>query len=558
MSSSFLLSLLVVLLALTHTNAARPSLATFLNPVAVAPSFPVEVAAPLAGPSIGAIWGVDACYDEVANQVQCLVGGGRVGLFVNGLSDTATVSVGSTYTCSVTSVNASESNVFCTLPSSIAPSDYNKSFSVTVTTGGQTSAPFTGVTFLQRSAMPFIISITGCYSWVRNQLQCPVGAPLQLFVNGLADTATVTVGSDYNCAVTAVDVATSSLNCTLPTSIAPSDFNVYLPVTVTTGGQTSAPVSGVTFPKQATPTITAIIGCEGGSGTTATACRQDQTIQIVGTGLSSGTYKIMIGSYACYQPLYYQNQVVCYVPAIAEADLNTALPVTLSLNGLTATYAPGLISYGELAITSVTGCGVTSGPVKGCGAGDVLTITGAAFNLGQPGDANNLRFSVYGAESTPAFTVLSDSVIHLTLPSPTYSDFSLTFQLFAGTNALLSAKTPYSVIYYAPVLLVTRTFGGIKGCDYSQQVNAPLCQVGDVLQAWMIGAAPSAVQSVNILSPSTGHSYNCGSVGVNDTVVYCIVPAVSSSDLNEVLGVSITVGGLTSKVLPSGLYIPLA
>ena len=453
MSSSFLLSLLVVLLALTCPIAARPTLATILRPVA--PSAPVEVAA---------AW-----------------------------------------------------------------------------------------------ALPSIFSITGCYFEERNQLQCPVGAVLQMYVTGLSDTATVTVGSDYNCAVTALNASASSLTCTLPSSIQPSDYNKNFTVTVTSGGQTSAPTRGVTFLEQATPfTITSISGCVGGFGTTATACRQGQSILITGTGIYSASYQVMIGSYPVRATFYTQNSLLCYVPTIANADLNTALPVTISVNGYTATYTPGLISYGELAITSVTGCGVTSGPVTGCGTGDVLTITGTGFNLGQPGDANNLRFYASGVSSAPAFTVLSNTVIHLTLPGPTSSDFSFSFYLYAG-NPQVPARTPMFSISYSTVLLVTRTFGGVSGCLYSQQVKAPVCQVGDIIQAWIAGAASSAVQSLNIVSPSSGHSYNCGSLRTNGTnTVSCTVPAVSSSDLNEVLGVSITVGGSTSTAFTSGLYIPLA
>ena len=177
-------------------------------------------------------------------------------------------------------------------------------------------------------------------------------------------------------------------------------------------------------PQPILPTITSILGCVGGTnGDTAYACRNGQVITITGSGFYPTPANVSIGPYPFIPTLYYKgSDIVFRLPSLKAPYLGVPLAVTLTLvSGESTTYTAGLVTYGNLTLTSITGSASPSGPPTGCVEGDVITLTGSGFNLGQPGDANNLDLRVTSGTTTTSltdFTVVSNTEIHATLPAP--------------------------------------------------------------------------------------------------------------------------------------------
>ena len=424
------------------------------------------------------------------------------------------------------------------------------------------ASPFGGLLTLLGFApaiVPAVSYLSGCYYSTRNLLQCPAGATIELYGQGFDETTQVHIGSSYTCDNGALNGTKLLLTCSLPSYIQSQDFGTSFPVTVTTGAQTSAPFGGVEFLQEPVlPGIDSIDGCVGGDGTTtASACRTGQRITIVGTNFyNSNPCTVSIGPYVNLPATFTGNYVGFILPAFAAEDLGVSFPVTVNIGGYFATYSPGLSSYGTLSLTSVTGCGSTSNPITGCAAGDVITLTGSGFNLGNPGDVNSLRLRLTSGNAVP-FTPVSNTVIHLTLPSPP-AGFSERVSLTAGTGMFPVTTAAYQVLYTS-VLIVQRTVGTPFGCYRSPTALYPTCNVGDILGTWVAGGTASSIQTVTIHSPS-GRSYNCGSLYLNGTsnTVSCTVPQVSAMDLGQVLSVSVSTGQVTSPLYAEGLLIPLA
>ena len=406
-------------------------------------------------------------------------------------------------------------------------------------------------------ATPTVRDLVGCYYSTRFQLQCTVGVTITVYVLGLSvsDTAVVSVGSSYTCGDVHLNVSFSKLTCTLPTSIAGTDYGTLFPVTVTTASGSSAPFGSVEFLQQPVlPTVTKIAGCAGGSGDAAIACRTGQVLTLSGTGFyQAEDLSVSIGPYSNVGCWYNGLSIILTLPAFAEADLAVAFPVTVTINGASGTYTPGLSSYGALTLTSVTGCASTSGPATDCEAGDVITLTGSGFNLGNLGDRNTL--GLVWSSPQPPITVLSNTEITLTLPTPPFT-FSSMVALTAGVG-MFPVRTPSFTVRFTPHLIVAHTFGGVVGCDLDKALQLPSCNVGNILVTTIAGGDPSTAQSITILAPS-GSAYTCGSLYLNKSYVQCTVPQVSSSDLGQVLGVTVTAAGQTSTLYSQGLIIPLA
>ena len=396
---------------------------------------------------------------------------------------------------------------------------------------------------------PVVGALYGCYFSTYNELQCPVGATIQVNVKGVAASATVTVG-DYACSGVRINATFTSLTCTLPTSIQSSDYGVLLPVTVTSSGESSAPFGGVAMLQQPVlPSVTSISGCVGGDGDTATACRTGQTLTIAGTGFYSAPVSVSIGSYTNTKARYNGYGIVITVPDIAPAHLNTPLPVTVSVNGYTSTYTAGLSSYGALSLDSISGC--ASGSATACVKGDVITLTGSGFNLGPAGDVNSLWLRGFDGP----FDVVSNTAIHITLPTPFFT-YSLMLSLSAG-GGMLPVTTKSYTVSYTPVFLLYTTFPSVSGCARDPQSGVPSCKPGDILLSGVYGGPPpSSVQSITIVSPSSGNEYNCGSLYLNGTSIACTVPQVGAVDLGQVLAVKATAGDATTLPYERGLIVP--
>ena len=423
------------------------------------------------------------------------------------------------------------------------------------------ASPFGGLLTLlgfAPAAVPAVRSLSGCYFSTQGLLRCPADATITLWGQGFADTVTVHIGSSYTCNNVVINATASVLTCSLPSYIQSQDFGTSFPVTITTGGQTSAPYGGVEFLQEPIlPTIDGIDGCVGGHDTTtASACRTSQRLTIVGTGFYGAVTTVSVGPYVNLPALFARDTVGFTLPAFAAEDLGVSFPVTINVGGYTGTYSPGLSSYGTLSLTSITGCGSTSGPVTGCAAGDVITLTGSGFNVGNPGDVNSLRLRLTSGRVVP-FTVVSNTVIHLTLPSPP-ANFFEHVSLSAGTG-LFPVVTSVYQFNYAPLLIVQRTIGTPFGCSRNSTSLFPTCNVGDILGLWVAGGSPADIQTVTIHSPS-GRAYDCGDLYLNKTsqALNCAVPQVSPMDLGQLLAVAVSTAGYTSPLYQQGLLIPLA
>jgi hypothetical protein len=189
-------------------------------------------------PSISALTG---CYwIGPLPRLQCPVG---ASIRVNGAwfnaSSAVTVSVGSSYECTLTSP-ASYSSIDCTLPESVQPSDLDTPLPVTVTVGGLTTSAFPSVTFFSHIAVPTVASIRGCTGGLDGApaIGCRPGQTITLVGQQFWTSpipSTVTFGgsstSPYKCARLNGSNSTYTL-CTVP-AVDPADVGVVFPVTLT-------------------------------------------------------------------------------------------------------------------------------------------------------------------------------------------------------------------------------------------------------------------------------------------------------------------------------------
>ena len=120
------------------------------------------------------------------------------------------------------------------------------------------------------------------------------------------------------------------------------------------------------------PVVTSVLGCAGGDGDTAVGSRTRQQLTISGTGFYSAGFTLSIGPYSNVGCWYNGLSIILTLPAFAEADLAVAFPVTVTINGASGTYTPGLSSYGALTLTSVTRLRLHEPARHGCAAGNVI------------------------------------------------------------------------------------------------------------------------------------------------------------------------------------------
>jgi len=194
--------------------------------------------------------------------------------------------------------------------------------------------------------VPSIVGLTGCYTVGVSpfQLQCPVGASIRVVGLGfnLSSALSVSVGSSspYPCTVTS-PASYGVIECTLPTSVQPSDYDTPLPVTVTVGDLTTAAFSSVTIISHVSvPTVTSIRGCTGGAdGSPAIDCRPGRYITLVGQQFWINPSNVTFGggssgssSYRCAGYISNSTFVVCTVPGVAPADVGVVFPVTLTFS----------------------------------------------------------------------------------------------------------------------------------------------------------------------------------------------------------------------------------
>ena len=73
----------------------------------------------------------------------------------------------------------------------------------------------------------------------------------------------------------------------------------------------------------------------------------------------------------------------CWLPDVAEADLYQPLSVQVGCNNVTSnTVASAVSSWGQLAVTGVSGCATSTGNfTSGCRGGDTITVSGHGFGL---------------------------------------------------------------------------------------------------------------------------------------------------------------------------------
>ena len=412
-----------------------------------------------------------------------------------------------------------------------------------------------------------VFGVFGCYYTTTRQtyIQCGLGQSITLLGDGITADATVSLDNGrFACTGAAVNSSVrGSVTCTLPTSVPADRLGVVLTVNVTAGGSTSQNFyGGVTLLAQPIrPTITSIAGCLGGtSGSAVTACRYYNQLTLQGIGIYPARpgVSVRVGNYSCNNVFATSvNAVTCTVPDVDPSDINQPLAVSLTLDGYSTSYASTLTTWGRLLLSTVTGCGTTSGTPQNCTAGNTIVLTGSGFNLGPQGDANDLSVTVGGQPCT-SFTVLSNTQISCVLPPvKLYSAGVL-----VSTSTRPAVSTFYVLVYYAQQLVVGSTYGKVRGCRLGQAPypRIPLCSAGDVLCITLndynlTGTSPP-VNSI-ILSGANNWQYPCTPVTYNRSVIQCTVPSIRSSDLNSVLGVQVSAPGLTSDIFPNGTFVPL-
>ena len=329
-----------------------------------------------------------------------------------------------------------------------------------------------------------ISNVYGCYyeGYQSGRLLCGLGQVIVLQGSGFTSAASVTIDNGRFACTDVTLNSSSVLSCTLPTSVPADRLGLQLTVNITDGSTVPQGFAGggiVLSAEPILPTITSIKGCGGGvGGNPVTSCRQNSRLTFIGAGLymSRTPAVVRVGSYVCPSNIpRYDNTIDCYLPSVADADINQPLPVSLTIDGRTATYASTVTIWGKLALTSVTGCDSSSGVPSNCSAGDVITMSGSAFNLGPQGDANDLKVTVGGQPCT-SFTVLSNNAITCVLPPLKVAMAALVVSVSTVTS------DPLAVVY-SQLLNVAVTYGGIKGCFTGQAPypNVPACKAGDTL-----------------------------------------------------------------------------
>lgn len=279
------------------------------------------------------------------------------------------------------------------------------------------------------AALTMEITSVSCSSSSSSSLCDPNGS--SLIINGLdltcgsANALTLSIGA-YS--TTALGNPSGSFLTAQAPSISPSDWYSQLQVQVTCAQDgTSAQWSGLMFGSP--PTVTAVSGC--GSDSTATGCRAGDTVNITGTNfVRADLLTVDVGSNACDCPTVSDSLIVCTLPAVAAAEQNVSLPLTVSITATDSTSASldAAVTYAPaLAITSVSGCGFV-GDIRFCYGGEVLTLTGDWFGSDATVSAGN--------GSCGAVTVHSSSRLTCTLPANLPVDTAI--HLLVSSGGMLS------------------------------------------------------------------------------------------------------------------------
>ena len=128
-----------------------------------------------------------------------------------------------------------------------------------------------------------------------------------------------------------------------------------------------------------------ISGCAQSGGGQNPQCVANETIAIIFDYLFLPVVNVTFGNkYLCTNPRTSNgNRIECEIPNdISWQDLNRTLSVQVRCGNETSIpFAGGIVLYGRLAVTGVTGCRhdekhVTEWRTSGCEVGDVVTITG--------------------------------------------------------------------------------------------------------------------------------------------------------------------------------------
>jgi len=281
---------------------------------------------------------------------------------------------------------------------------------VTVTNEAGTSAPLPFTYLAPASTAPLLLSLAPASG--------PVGGGTVVTVSGSGfAVGATTVSIDGGAALTPSFVSLDGTSLTFTT---PADTAGPVPVTVTTAGGTSAPL---TFTYVAAPagapvlaSLTPSSGPVGGG----------QTVTVTGTGFTAGSTVSVDGS----API---------TPTTISAD-GTSLTFTtpahvaglvgVTVTNATGTSAPLTYSYQAAAalapqLTSLT---PTSGPVAG---GTVVTVTGTQFT---PGSTVSVGGS---APITPDSISPDGTTLTFTTPAGTAGSTTVTVTNSAGTSAPL-------------------------------------------------------------------------------------------------------------------------
>ena len=325
---------------------------------------------------------------------------------------------------------------------------------VTVTNGTGTSAPLPFTYLAPASTAPLLLSLAPASG--------PVGGGTVVTITGSGFVVgATTVSIDGGAALTPSFV---SLDGTQLTFTTPADTAGPVPVTVTTAGGTSAPL---TFTYVAAPagapvlaSLTPSSGPVGGG----------QTVTITGTGFAAGSTVSVDGGAAI-------------TPATISADgtsLTFTTPahvaglVSVTVTNATGTSAPLTYSYQAAAalapqLTSLT---PPTGPV---GGGTVVTVTGTGFT---PGSTVSVGGS---APITPGSISADGTTLTFTTPAGTAGSTTVTVTNAAGTSAPLpfvyaDAGAPPVVTSPVPGQVVTTPNPVITGTGtpgYTVTVNLP-------------------------------------------------------------------------------------
>ena len=321
-------------------------------------------------------------------------------------------------------------------------------------------------------------------------------------------------------------------------SIPSSDWYTQLSVQLMCAHDgTSAYWSGLMFGTP--PTVTAASGC--GSDTTAIGCRAGDSVNVTGTEFSDNAdwLTVDVGGNSCDCSVASDSLLVCTLPAVAAADQNVSLPLTVSVTAAAFSTAASLdaaVTYAPaLAIASVSGCGWV-GNASFCYGGELLTLTGDWFGPNATVSAGN--------GSCGAVTVHSSSLLTCTLPGKLPTNTAI--RLVVSSGGMLS-NTDASLFVLPPVELHSVSFCAsrtLPGCLFGDNItlsglaftNPLTITVGttQVEAAWTQGG-----DNVTIALPAVGESsqgvwldvrVQCGVSGANWTggVLYRQYPQLSA------------------------------